>query len=143
MGWDEFTHAGRYATTHLGFLAATYPSPLGPLAGYRYLQYASGVVGLAILLAAGLRQPRTTDPAPNPRLARVVPWLCLAAGMVGAGSRIVGAGGFGIRWDALVFATVTGGIAAAAGTLLGNCRRSPHDWMGPCERWCSGSAGQA
>ena len=121
VGWDEFTHAGRYATTHLGFLAATYPSPLGPLAGYRYLQYASGVVGLAILLAAGLRQPRTTDPAPNPRLARVVPWLCLAAGMVGAGSRIVGAGGFGIRWDALVFATVTGGIAAAAGTLLLTC----------------------
>ena len=122
VGWDEFTHAGRYATTHLGFPAATYPSPLGPLAGYRYAQYASGAVGLAVIVAAGLRQPRKPKPASsNPRLARVVPWLCLAAGIVGAGVRIGVADGFGIAWDAMAFATITGGIAAAAATLLLTC----------------------
>jgi len=122
VGWDEFTHAGRYATTHLGFLAATYPSPLGPLAGYRYAQYASGAVGLAIIVIAGLRQERTPMAVPsNPRLARVVPWLCLAVGIVGAGVRDVAAGGFGISWDALAFASTTGGVAAASATLLLTC----------------------
>ena len=122
VGWDEFTHAGRYASTHLAFLATTYPSPLGPLAGYRYAQYASGVIGLVVIVVAALRQPRTRQPhRPSPRLARALPWLCLIAGAVGAGVRVLAAGGFGVAWDALAFAAITGGLAAAAAMVLLAC----------------------
>jgi len=119
VGWDEFTHAGRYATTHLAFLAASYPSPMGPLAGYRYAQYTSGLVGLVLILVAGLRLTRT--PQPHRRrtgLAQALPWLCLGAAAIGAGVRIVADGGFGIARDALAFAGITGGITAAAALLL-------------------------
>jgi hypothetical protein len=122
VGWDEFTHAGRYASTHLAFLATTYPSPLGPLAGYRYAQYASGVVGLVLILIAGLRLTRTPQPhRRRTRLARALPWLCFGAAAIGAGVRIVADGGFGIAWDALAFAGITGGITAAAALLLLVC----------------------
>jgi hypothetical protein len=122
VGWDEFTHAGRYATTHLDFLAASYPGPLGPLAGYRYAQYASGVLGLAIILIAGLRRPRIAQAHRVPtRLARAVPWLVGGAAAVGAGARIVTDGGFSLAWDALAFAGITGGIGAATATLLVAC----------------------
>jgi hypothetical protein len=128
VGWDEFTHAGRYATTHLGLLAASYPGPLGPLAGYRYAQYASGAIGLAVIVLAALRQHRTLKPpVPQPGLARVVPWLCLAASAAGAGVRIIAGGGVRAPWDALAFAAFTGGIGAAAATLLVVC-------------WCTAAA---
>ncbi len=84
VGWDEFTHAGRYGITHLTFLAASYPSPVGPLAGYRYAQYASGVIGLALIAVAALRRTRTPQPRPRrTHLARALPWLCLIAGAMG------------------------------------------------------------
>ncbi len=122
VGWDEFTHAGRYGTTHLAFLAATYPSPLGPLAGYRYAQYASGVFGLVVIVVAALRRQRTPQERRTPtRLAPALPWLCLVAGSVGAGVRVLADGGFGIAWDALAFAAITGGLAAAAAMLLLAC----------------------
>ena len=122
VGWDEFTHAGRYATTHLAFLAASYPSPIGPLAGYRYAQYASGAAGLVLILIAGLRQARTPQPRRGQsHLARVLPWLCLGAAAIGAAVRIVADGGFGIAWDALAFAGITGGATAAAAVLLLAC----------------------
>ena len=122
VGWDEFTHAGRYATTHLGFLAATYPSPLGPLAGYRYAQYASGVVGLVLILVASLRLARTPQPhRARTSLSRVLPWLCLGAAAIGAAVRITANGGFGIAGEALAFAGITGGITATAAVLLLAC----------------------
>jgi len=122
VGWDEFTHAGRYATTHLAFLAASYPSPIGPLAGYRYAQYASGVAGLVLILIAGLRRARTPQPRRgHSRLARVLPWLCLGAAAIGATVRIFADGGFGIAWDALAFAGITGGATAVAAVLLLAC----------------------
>ncbi len=122
VGWDEFTHAGRYGTTHLAFLAASYPGLLGALAGYRYAQYASGAFGLAVIVVAALRRTRTPQPLRRPtRLARALPWLCLVGGAVGAGVRIMGDGGFGIAWDALAFAAITGGLGAAAAVLLLAC----------------------
>jgi hypothetical protein len=122
VGWDEFTHAGRYATTHLAILAASYPSPIGPLPGYRYAQYASGVIGLVVVGVAGLRRPRTPQTyQPSTPLARALPWLCLLAGGMGAGVRVIADGGFAIAWDALAFAAITGGLAAAAAMLLLAC----------------------
>ena len=119
VGWDEFTHAGRWGTTHLDFLAASYPSPLGPLAGYRYAQYASGVIGLAVLIIMALLRKRTPQPpVVITALARTMPWLCLVAGTVGAGLRIVADGGVSRAWDAVAFSGITGGVGAAVATLL-------------------------
>jgi hypothetical protein len=144
VGWDEFTHAGRFATTHLAFLAASYPSPMGPLAGYRYAQYASGVAGLVVILVAGLRLPRTPQPLRRrTRLALALPWLCLGAAAIGAGVRIVADGGFGVAWDALAFAGITGGATATAGVLLLACwGRAAGPRMVGWGRAGSGAAGQ-
>ncbi|MCA0295887.1 MAG: DUF4184 family protein [Actinobacteria bacterium] len=120
--WDDFTHAGRFASTHLGFLAATYPSPLGPLPGYRYAQYLSGAIGLTIVIIAAVRHPRTpATPVPDPRPARVVAALCVAAGLAGAGYRLVAAGAPAIGWDTFAFQSLTGGIGAASVVLLLSC----------------------
>lgn len=122
VGWDEFTHAGRYATTHLAVLSASYPGPFGPLAGYRYAQYLSGAIGLGIIAIAALRRKRTPLPSHEAtRLARALPWLCLAAAGVGAGVRIATAGGFAIALDALAFAGITGAIGAGAAAVLAAC----------------------
>ena len=123
VGWDEFTHPGRWGTTALPALAASYPSPVGPLAGYRYAQYASGAVGLAAVALAAWRRPRTRGEgdAGHPALARSLPWLVGAAGLAGGVARVLASGGFGLPWDAIAFAGLTGGIGVAALTLLAVC----------------------
>lgn len=122
VGWDEFTHPGRFGATHLAVLAASYPSPLGPLPGYQYAQYASSVLGLLAIAWVALRR---TPVAPADRPASVVagllPWLACAAGVLGAGSRLAAAGGLGIGGRAVVFAVLTGGMAAAVATVVVTC----------------------
>jgi hypothetical protein len=49
--WDEFTHPGRWGARHLSWLADSH----GPLVGYQWAQYASGVVG-ALLIADAVRR---------------------------------------------------------------------------------------
>jgi hypothetical protein len=46
--WDAFTHEGRWGARHIGWLAARQ----GDLTGYRWAQYASGLVGLLVIAAA-------------------------------------------------------------------------------------------
>ncbi len=122
VGWDAFTHPGRYGATHLAFLAATYPSPLGPLPGYQYAQYASSALGLLAIAWVAYRRPAAEPSArPAPTLARVLPWLAVAAGLVGAVARVVAAGGPGIGGRAVVFAVLTGGIAAAVAAVAATC----------------------
>jgi hypothetical protein len=122
LAWDEFTHPGRWATRHLDVLSASYPGPFGPLPGYQYAQYASGAIGLAALAWVALRLPRTPAPAPGSRrLARALPWLCLAAGVLGAVARVLASGGLGADADAMAFATLTGGLGAAGAALLLAC----------------------
>lgn len=48
VAWDAFTHEGRWGVRQIDALAATY----GPLAGYRWAQYLSGALGLAVLVIA-------------------------------------------------------------------------------------------
>ena len=75
--WDEFTHPGRFGTANLAMLAATYPSPIGPLEGYRYLQYGSGLFGLAVLAWVGLRASvGPAVPRRQPVLAAWARWWC-------------------------------------------------------------------
>jgi hypothetical protein len=122
VGWDEFTHPGRFGATHLAFLAVSYPSPLGPLPGYQYAQYASSALGLLVIAWVAARHPVVEPPAqPASGLARALPWLAAAAGLLGAVSRVVIAGGLGIGGRAVVFAMLTGGIAAAAATVAVAC----------------------
>ncbi|TXR52849.1 DUF4184 family protein [Quadrisphaera setariae] len=60
VGWDELTHPGRWGTAHLAVLR----EPVGPLEGYRWAQYGSGLLGLVVLALWALRWWRRTPPAP-------------------------------------------------------------------------------
>lgn len=122
VGWDAFTHPGRWGATHLAFLAASYPSPLGPLPGYQYAQYASSVLGLLAIAWVAHRRPVVAlaeRAASTP--ARLLPWLAAAAGLTGAVTRVAVAGGPAIGARAIVFAILTGGIAAAGATVAVSC----------------------
>lgn len=129
--WDSFTHPGRLGS-QLWFLAASYPGPLGDLAGYRYAQYLSGVIGLAILIWVGLRQPKR--PLPQARRGPVVLLVAAAAtsAIAGAALRIFHSGAITGGVGELLFAGLTGGLAAASlsvaliawGHSLGQARAS-------------------
>jgi hypothetical protein len=60
LGWGEFTHARRWDAEHVAALAQSWE----PLPGYRWLQYASSVVGLVVLLAWFVRWWRRTSAVP-------------------------------------------------------------------------------
>lgn len=112
--WDEFTHAGRWGTEHLPVLARAW----GPLAGYRWLQYASGVVGGVILLLWLVRWWRRAPRAPLP--ARPAAWPVWGA--IGAAGLLAGLAGAvaadDVRKAAWAGATWGGGAALAAAVLL-------------------------
>jgi len=84
--WDEFTHEGRAGSALLPALGGQW----GPWPGYRWLQYGSSVVGLAVLAAAALVWLRRSaaDAAP---VRRVLPtwaraaWLASLVVVAGAG----------------------------------------------------------
>ncbi len=118
--WDSFTHAGYWGSS-LAPLAASYPSPRGPMAGFRYLQYASGAVGLVIVLWFGYRQP-SVRPAPRrqPNTAAITPALIFAAALLGVAVKVTTMHDPGDR-RALVFATVTSSISGAAVGLIVAC----------------------
>jgi hypothetical protein len=65
VGWDEFTHPGRWGTTHVPALAAVWAG----MPGYRWAQYGSGLAGAVVLGAFAGRWWRATRPSPGPRTA--------------------------------------------------------------------------
>lgn len=70
--WDAFTHDGRGGVTLIPALDAMW----GPLAGYKWLQYGSGVVGLTILAIAAFVWLRARRPhAVQRRLPDVIRWV--------------------------------------------------------------------
>jgi hypothetical protein len=86
--WDSFTHAGRWGSTHVPVLAAQ----LGPLPGHQWAQYASGVLGVAVLVLvvqdryrSGPRTP-VADRLASLLLRRLLGWgllvAAVAAGLV-------------------------------------------------------------
>jgi len=112
--WDEFTHGGRWGTEHLPVLAENW----GPLAGYRWLQYASGIVGGAVLLLWVLRWYRHAPRVPQP--GRSAAWRAWA-GITGAGLLAGLAGALtspDVRKAAWLGATWGGGAALAAAAVL-------------------------
>jgi hypothetical protein len=112
--WDEFTHAGRWGTEHLPALVRDW----GPLPGYRWLQYASGVVGAAVLLLWLWRWWRRAPRTPlADRPAAWPAWVTIA----GAGLLAGVAGALAapdIRKAAWLGATWGGGAAIATAALL-------------------------
>ncbi len=118
--WDSFTHAGYWGSS-LAPLAAIYPSPRGPMFGFRYLQYVSGAIGLAIVLWFGYRQPSVK---PNPRrqtnTAAIAPAIMFAAALLGVAVKVTAMHDPTDR-RALVFATVTSSISGAAVGLIVVC----------------------
>jgi hypothetical protein len=112
--WDEFTHPRRWGPEHLPALAANW----GPLPGHRWLQYASSVVGVAVLLVWSIRWWRRTPPAPvEPHRATRWVWPLLAAvGLVAGTAAALHAASLddavfpGARW--------AGGAVLVAGVLL-------------------------
>ena len=82
IAWDLFTHLDRWGLQAFPALAEKW----GPLAGYKWLQYGSSVVGLLIIGVWALwwlarRQP---NPVPDraPGIVRAVWWLSLPAFLV-------------------------------------------------------------
>lgn len=118
--WDSVTHAGTYFS-RLAPLAAIYPSPIGGLFGYRYLQYVSGAVGLAIVAWAGFRQPvRDTEPRRQPHTAAIAPALFFAGALLGVAVRTAVLDAPPDR-RSLVFASVTSSISGAGLALILVC----------------------
>ena len=123
VAWDEFTHAGRWGARHIGWLREQH----GALPGHRWAQYASGVIGAAVIVAVVIAWCRRTPPTPRPRaLSTAVTTaslaLVVAAAIVGAVVRALPAVEDGINVRRAAFLAVTGGctaaVAAAAGLAL-------------------------
>lgn len=116
VGWDEFTHAGRFGPTHLAFLAASWQG----VPGWHWAQYASTVLGGAMLLLWLRRWFRTATVASGPRviLERTSwAWATLAAVglLVGGLAAMTSAS---LRAAAFHGATQGAGAALAVGLLL-------------------------
>ena len=121
--WDAFTHAGRWGTTLVPWLAREH----GLFAGYTWAQYGSGVFGglvVTLWLARWWRSTSSVPSAPGlrPEVAAGA-WLSvLLAGAAGAAAGSVGPltspGGPDLR--AAFFSAVTLGpaVAGAAALLL-------------------------
>jgi len=65
VAWDAFTHEGRFGSVLVPALGESW----GPLPGYRWLQYGTGMLGLAVLAVAGVLWLRARSPRPVPRRA--------------------------------------------------------------------------
>lgn len=85
IAWDGFTHEGRWGVDLLPVLDERW----GPLPGYKWLQYASGVGGLLVIGVFALlwlrRRPVATAVRRTPGWVRIVWWLSLPATLFVAG----------------------------------------------------------
>jgi hypothetical protein len=129
--WDAFTHRGRWGVELVPWLGEVH----GPLEGYRWAQYGSGVVGALILGWWLARWYRRTPPRAAAQATRghvlselapgvaVLGWAAVlgAAAVVGvlSGSEpLLGAGPPDPRGAAYVAATRGGAAAAVVATVL-------------------------
>ncbi|HET6563733.1 MAG TPA: DUF4184 family protein [Marmoricola sp.] len=127
--WDAFTHQHRWGVASFAWLRAD----VGPLPGYRWAQYLSGVVGLAIVLGSCIallrRRPPNRTARPRTLPPAVLP-VVVGAAMVHGGLAALSRAQRGLH--AVAFhGAVQGILALAAGTavicllwLLEHLRRS-------------------
>lgn len=113
VDWDEFTHAGRWGSRHIAWLAQQH----GPLLGTSWAQYASGVGGLLALGVAAVMTWRRSSTRHHPSRRRLAPAVVavplLASGVVASA---VVATGVAQGWSvhAMAYLVATRGIAAGA-----------------------------
>lgn len=111
LAWDAFTHPGRWGVAHVAWLRAD----LGPLPAFKWAQYASGVIGLAVVLWAVIADVRSR-PADRPLRKRALPapLLPLVVCTAGAYGLFAGLGRVSGGLHAVAFHGVVQGIVAAA-----------------------------
>lgn len=120
--WDSLTHADRWGTDHIAWLAASH----GPLPGYRWMQYGGGIVGVLVLAIVVARWWERTPPTPGaqriPALSRrsAAGWGATIVGCMLAGAAAGLASGLAASGPraAAFFAATWGGGAAAAAALV-------------------------
>ncbi|MBJ7518905.1 MAG: DUF4184 family protein [Solirubrobacteraceae bacterium] len=113
---DEFTHSDRWGTEHIAWLA----EQQGPLEGYRWLQYAGGVLGGALLVWVVWRWWRRTPPVPDaqripalgPGTARLVVGVVVACALAGSVAGLASADS--VREALFLVATWGGGVGLIA-----------------------------
>ena len=120
--WDTFTHPDRWGTTHLAVLTDV----LGPLPVFKWLQFASGVLGLLGLLlwlASWLRQtPRRPLPSRVQAAVRRGVWVSVVALSVLVAVLVAAANlAAGRSLEAVAFAAVTRALGAAAAAIIVFC----------------------
>ncbi len=119
--WDEFTHAGRWGPEVFSALSEEW----GVMPGYRWLQYASSVLGLLVLAGWAVRWWRRAPVRPSGPAGRRWPWVLLATVAATTGTvAALPADGLGEAvYDA---ATWGGGMAVAVAALLALAWRVRH-----------------
>ncbi|MET0928804.1 MAG: DUF4184 family protein [Aeromicrobium sp.] len=85
--WDAFTHPGRWGWQHFEWLRSDH----GGLSGVSWAQYVSGVVGLAVVVAAAVAHLRGVPPVQDGRRPRVLPAATLPVIVAIAGLTAVAA----------------------------------------------------
>ncbi len=92
VGWDAFTHQGRWGVRAVPWLHETH----GPLRGEEWAQYASGAVGLLVIglvLLAVLRRPVLDADRPRRLPAASLPAAVAVACALSVGTFLAGLGG--------------------------------------------------
>ena len=117
--WDTFTHPGRWGTTHLPALA----EGLGPLPVYKWLQFASGALGLLGLLAWVLlwlrRTPRRHSTSRVGPVVRHWAWLAIVALALGVAGATTASGWLaGRSLEGTAFRAVTRSIGATGAAVI-------------------------
>ena len=115
--WDSFTHAGRWGVEVVPWLHTEH---LG-LPGYKWAQFASGLLGLAVLVIWSLRRLAETAPdgdgLRSTSSERRVAWVLVAAGaLVGVVSGLLQNGGS--VETALYRGATMGGEGLALGAVI-------------------------
>lgn len=110
--WDAFTHPGRGGVSRIAWLQEQH----GPLIGYRWAQYVSGVIGLAVVCVAAARflrsQPVVTHPTPRPELADRL--LLAAATVIVVTAVVTAVVELGDGLHAVLFNSVVNAVIATA-----------------------------
>lgn len=112
--WDEFTHPARWGTENIPWLAEQH----GLLPGYRWGQYGSSVIGLALIAWVVLRWWLRTTPQPGTqRVVSLRP--AVSAGVWGLVFVCTGVGAVFGAWAAVSDSVGTGSLAYLVSTYGG------------------------
>lgn len=114
VAWDSFTHPGRWGWETIPWLSAQQ----GPLPGGKWLQYGSGVVGMALVAGAAVLWLRSRPPRDVPPRVTGVPLLELAVGAAALVALVTAVDRLPEGLHAVAFEGVVHGLVALVAALL-------------------------